>query len=72
VFRAACKLGKYVHHRVLAQAEVEAALLTACQANGVLGEDGENQCRASIASGFKRAANDGLPVLRYWGRSDGR
>jgi hypothetical protein len=69
LFGSGCVLGKFVHHKVLAFAEVEAALLAACRANGVLREDGERQCRDSLASGIKKASGDGLPALQYWGRS---
>lgn len=68
LFRAACKLGKYITNRVLDRVQVESALLAACTANHVLAEDGEKQCRDSIAQGFKRATKDGLPPLKHWRR----
>jgi len=50
---AALSLGKLVAGGVLSEDEVFAALLNACAANGLLAEDGEAQCRKTIASGFK-------------------
>jgi hypothetical protein len=64
LFRAGCKLGKYVHHRVLSIAELESALLQeACQANGLIKEDGLQACKATLASGLHKAEGDDLPVL---------
>jgi hypothetical protein len=71
LFTAACKVGKYVHHRVLALGEIESALLGACQANGLIGDDGLQACRATLASGLRKAANDALPLLEERGRAAG-
>jgi hypothetical protein len=38
-------------------------LLDACQANGLLAEDGQRQCDATIRSGFKKADADGPRVI---------
>lgn len=50
---AAFNLGQLVAGGVLEQAEVEACLLDACIANGLLREDGERQCRRTIESGMR-------------------
>jgi hypothetical protein len=64
LFTAACKLGKYVHHRVLAQDEILTALLDACRENGLIADDGIAQCRATFESGLRKSVNDPLPTLR--------
>jgi len=69
LFDTGCVLGKYVHHKVLAFAEVEAALIDACRSNGLVAEDGETQCRQTLTSGLKKASGDALPALGYWGGS---
>lgn len=63
LFLAACKLGKYVHHKVLGLNEIERVLLGACQVNGLLEEDGMDSCRATLASGIRKSQHDPLPVL---------
>jgi hypothetical protein len=61
---AACKLGKYVHHGVLASDEVDSELMQACRDNGLWHDDGPAACRASLASGLRKAKADQLPALR--------
>jgi Bifunctional DNA primase/polymerase, N-terminal len=69
LFDAGAKLGKFFHHRsVLALAEIESALLSAFQTNGLLKDDGLRKCKASLASGLRKAANDHLPSLRAYER----
>src|SRR5262249_52696387 len=64
LFRAGCKLGKYVHHHVLSIAELESAILKeACDANGLIKEDGLQACKATLASGLRKAEGDDLPAL---------
>jgi hypothetical protein len=75
LFTATRYLGKYVAHGVLSEGELTAALAGACKANGLWTDRSSGAargCMATIRSGLKLAAGDGLPVLRYWGRSDGR
>jgi hypothetical protein len=60
LYDAACKLGNYVHHGVLTEGEVRTALLAACDADGLLKDDGLRQCEASITSGLKKAKGDPL------------
>jgi hypothetical protein len=70
LFDGACQLGVFVNHKVLTSGEVVPALLDACKRNGLLADDGEHACIASIKSGFSsRIAHSGLPALQYWGRS---
>ncbi len=69
LFSAGCVLGKYVHHKVLALAEVEVAMLDACKVCGLIRDDGEKQCRDSLMQGIRKASNDHLPALGFWGRS---
>jgi hypothetical protein len=57
-------LGKYVHKGVLTQEYVETELLEACKVNGSYEKHGRKQCHWTIASGFKAAINDDLPVLQ--------
>jgi hypothetical protein len=64
LFLASCRLGKYAHHGVLVGEEIKAALLAACRVNGLVQDDGVRQCLSTIASGFRSARNDPLPVLR--------
>jgi hypothetical protein len=63
LFGAACALGRYVHHGVLAEDAVSIALMDACHKNGLLAEDGPDSISAQIDSGLKKAAGDGLPNL---------
>lgn len=63
LFRAGLKMGKYVHHRVLGVREVENALLRACEANGLLREAGEKECRRVIVCGFRYTTADELPAI---------
>jgi hypothetical protein len=68
LFDAGAKLGKFLHHGVLGLAEIESVLLGACQTNGLIKDDGLRQCKASLASGLSKAANDRLPVLGAYQR----
>lgn len=56
-------LGKFVHHKVLAEAYVIEQLMAACKTNASMKKHGEKQCRWTIESGFKAALSDDLPVL---------
>lgn len=47
---------------------VRARLLDACHANGLLSEDGEQQCNATIDSGFAKADLEGPKVIPEPGR----
>jgi hypothetical protein len=63
LYHAACKLGKYVHHRIISRSEIERLLMDACQRNGLVKDDTAKACLATIASGFRKAINDALPAL---------
>lgn len=65
LFQIAARVGAYVAHAKLTLAAVETALMSACQANGLLEEDGKAACLRSILSGIERAKNDPLPILPH-------
>jgi hypothetical protein len=47
------KLGRLIVRGWIGRDQVEDYLLAACEANGLLAEDGRRQCRATIASGIE-------------------
>jgi hypothetical protein len=57
-------LGRYVHHGVLTAGDIEQAALSACEANGLLREDGRLAVLATLHKGISRAAHDALPALK--------
>ncbi|MDM3932426.1 AAA family ATPase [Mycobacterium intracellulare subsp. chimaera] len=60
----AYKLGAFVNVGLLDRDIVERALLDACRVNGLLPDDGEGQCRATIGSGLNSAiAQDIRPQI---------
>ena len=65
LFSSACKLGCFVHHSVLSQAEVERQLMTATRRNGYAEakHGGEKQAWKTLHSGLKKSRHDGLPDL---------
>lgn len=65
LFHAACRLGKYVHHGILPEAEVQVALMAATHANGYASapHGGAKKALATIKSGFNKAKGDPLPDL---------
>lgn len=71
LFDAACKLGRYVHHDVLTTDELESALFDSCRTNGLMAEEGQRACQATIASGLHKADGDDLPVLGERSRKNG-
>ena len=71
LFDASCRLGKFVHHGILALHELETALLGgACTSNGLIREDGTKACSATLASGLRKAQGDELPLLEDRAPSD--
>lgn len=72
LFDAGCKLGRFVHHGVLTKAELERALLHACNANSLIAEDGQPACERSLESGVRKAEGDDLPILEYQPHIHGR
>jgi len=63
LFRASCRLAKYVVHNVIGEAELRAALLDASAANGALAKYGLRWLEATIARGLAFGGNDELPPL---------
>jgi hypothetical protein len=62
-FKLACRVGRWVHHGVIRSDDFTAAVLDACEHNGLVAEDGRAAVLATVASGLARAAHDTLPVL---------
>ena len=62
-------LGRYVFHGVLSASAFEKAALAACEANGLLQEDGRLAVLATLHKGIARAKGDALPNAR---RTEGR
>jgi hypothetical protein len=60
LFVAVCRLGNYVHHKVLSQYEVHAALLVACNANGFNAEHGTAAFEKTFANGLQWSEDDEL------------
>jgi len=57
--KAAAYLGRFP----IPRPQLRDMLIDACQANGVLTEDGQRQCDATITSGFAKADKDGPRTL---------
>jgi hypothetical protein len=69
------KLGHYVGGGVLDEQRVIDELMAACKVNGLLAEDGKDQCLATINSGLKagRTEPKGIPerkIIPFTGRTD--
>jgi len=66
LFDAACKLGQFAHHEVLAIEELADTLAEACgePGNGLAAEDGLPSVRATIESGLFTSRNDPLRLLK--------
>jgi hypothetical protein len=62
-FRLVCRVGRWVHHGIIAQEQLVADMLDACECNGLVHDDGRNAVLNTIASGLARAAHDTLPAL---------
>ena len=63
LFRAASYLGRFVLNGIVGAQEVRAALLEACDKNGLLGENGARDVHDTISDGFAMAEGEDLPVL---------
>jgi Bifunctional DNA primase/polymerase, N-terminal len=63
LYQSACKVGKYVHHKHITEAEVVNSLMGACVANGYQAKVGARQCLKTIKSGLKKSRGDALPAL---------
>lgn len=63
LYQAACKIGKYVHHKHITEAEVVTALMRSCEGNGYRAKAGSKQALETIKSGLKKSRGDSLPNL---------
>ena len=63
LFSLGAGLGRYVFHGVLPAGALEKAALAACEANGLLREDGRLAVLATLHKGIARASGDALPQL---------
>lgn len=79
LYRAACKLGKFVHKGHLAEGTMINALMAACVRNGYhaacvkkFGRAGTRQCLDTIRSGLRKSRGDSLPTLPDRPRPDTR
>ena len=52
----AYKMGRLIVRGWIECGRVESYLLSCCEANGLLAEDGEQQCLATLASGLRAGA----------------
>ena len=64
LFSLAAGLGRFVFHGVLRLGAFEAACIAACEANGLLRDDGRLAVLATLHKGLGRAKDDRLPVLK--------
>jgi hypothetical protein len=71
LFGVACRLAKYVSHRVLSEAETFAALLEAAAANGSLTRYGRRWVDNTIRRALIVGRNDALPPLARRFRKNG-
>lgn len=62
-FRIVCRVGRWVHHGIIAQGQFVADVLDVCEHNGLVRDDGRKAVLATIASGLARSAGDTLPDL---------
>jgi hypothetical protein len=65
IFKAACKLGRFVNHGALSEAELQGALLQASRTNGYaqVKHGGLRQAFKTLRSGLKKSQGDPLPDL---------
>jgi hypothetical protein len=71
LFGTACRLAKYVAHRVLSEAETYAALREAAAANGSLTRYGRHWADSTIRRALIAGRNDLLPVVAHRFRTNG-
>lgn len=71
LFGVACRLAKYVTHRVLSEAETFAALLEAAAANGSLTRYGQRWVDSTVRRALIVGRNDALPPLARRFRTNG-
>ena len=65
LFASACKLGRFIHHGALTEAEVVNALMGATRLNGYASakHGGEKQAWKTLRSGLRKTQGDTLPEL---------
>ena len=79
-FRLVCAVARFAHHCIVPKDMIVNAIMDACEANGLMKEDGRRSVEATIQSGFHAARNDPLPDLEdrpqsgapHFGRRPGR
>ncbi len=64
LFALGAGLGRYVFHGLLSLKALETAAIAACEANGLMREDGRLAVLATLHKGLARARDDPLPVLK--------
>jgi len=62
-WRAAARLGKYVHHGMLSESVLSEAIVNACTANGFLAKYSRFDVETKIARGIHASRSDPLPPL---------
>lgn len=62
-FRIVCRVGRWVHHGIIARDQFIAEVFDACERNGLVSDDGRKGVLDTIASGLARSAADTLPEL---------
>jgi hypothetical protein len=62
-FKAAARLGKYVHNGPITETDLEDDILAACGSNGALGKYKREDLRKQIRNGVNKAKGDALPPL---------
>jgi hypothetical protein len=63
LFHAACALGRYAHHGIVAESEIYNALRNASSANGLATKRGWKEVDQCIARGLRYSSGDSLPDL---------
>ncbi len=63
VFRIGCLLGRWVWHGILRAEDLESAVKSACEMNGLTADNTWKDVLNTLNDGLARAANDSLPIL---------
>jgi Bifunctional DNA primase/polymerase, N-terminal len=63
VYHVTCRLGRWMHHGIIASDELAGRIVQACEHNGLIEDDGRSSVLATINSGLRRSAGDCLPGL---------
>lgn len=62
-FRLVCRIGRWVHHGIISRDQLIGDVLSACERNGLVHDDGRKAVLDTIASGLARSEHDALPEL---------